>query len=88
MDRNELGRVLMELVELETGEKCPDLVDSADLRQGLNLDSLDMVSLVYRMETRLNVKIQSEELGQLATVGDLLDLLERKLAGAEVPLAA
>lgn len=88
MDRNELGKVLMELVELETGEKCPDLDDSADLRHGLNLDSLDMVSLVFRIETRLGLKIESEELGQLVTVGHLLHLLEGKLPGDRVRLAA
>jgi acyl carrier protein len=80
MDRNELGNILMELVEKETGEKCPPLDDTAPLRTGLNLDSLDMVSLVFRIEHRLAVKIESEELGRLVTVGNLLDLLQGKLA--------
>jgi acyl carrier protein len=88
MDRNELGKVLMELVEQETGEKCPDLDDSTDLRTGLNLDSLDMVSLVFRMENRLRVEIKSEELGGLVTAGDLLDLLASKVASTAVRQAA
>ena len=88
MDRNELGRVLIQMVEAETGEKCPEIDDSTDLRTGLNLDSLDMVSLVFRMESRLKVNIQSEELGQLANVGDLLDLLQVKLASVPMRQAA
>lgn len=88
MERKELGEVLKELVEAETGEPCPDLDDSTDLRHGLNLDSLDMVTLVFRMENRLGVEIKGEELGQLANVGDLLNLLEAKLAGAAVRKAA
>ena len=88
MDRNELGKVLRELVEQETGETCPALDDSTDLRTGLNLDSLDMVSLVFRIENRLGVEIKSEELGQLVKAGDLLDLLAGKLADAAVHQAA
>jgi acyl carrier protein len=88
MDRNELGKVLMELVERETGEECPALDDSTDLRTGLNLDSLDMVSLVFRIENRLGVEIKSEELGHLVKAGDLLDLLASKVAGTAARQAA
>jgi acyl carrier protein len=88
MDRKELGVVLGELVEAETGEKCPKMDDSTDLRHGLNLDSLDMVTLVFRIENRLGIEIKGEELGGLANVGDLLDLLEEKLAPPAMRKAA
>ncbi len=88
MERHELSEVLRELVELETGETCPDLDDATDLRHGLNLDSLDMVTLVFRIENRLRIEIKGEELGQLANVGDFLDLLQAKLASAAARKAA
>ncbi|MCR4414779.1 MAG: acyl carrier protein [Thermoguttaceae bacterium] len=80
MQRTELASILLELLEDETGETYSDLDESADLRKGLNLDSLDMVSLILHIENRLKIEINTEELNRAATVGDLLDLLERNLA--------
>jgi acyl carrier protein len=88
MDRTELGKMLLELVEQETGEKYPNLDDAADLRQNLKLDSLDMVSLVLRIESGLKIEIDSDELGQVATVGNLLDLLQQKVEARDGRQAA
>jgi acyl carrier protein len=79
MDRQELSRELLEMAEYETGEKYTDLDESADLRLGLKLDSLDMVSLVLQIENRLKIEVRSDEIQGLSRVGDLLDLLEAKL---------
>ena len=78
MDRTELSQVLLELVEEETGDKYTEIDDSTDLRTGLRLDSLDMVSLILKTETRLNIKIASDELNGVTTVGRMLDLLQAK----------
>lgn len=79
MDRTELAVTLRELLEYETGEKYPDLDESVNLRSGLELDSLDVVSLVLHIETKLKIDIESEELKDTQTVGDLLDVLQAKL---------
>jgi acyl carrier protein len=81
MDRTELAQVLLELVEDETGDKFTDIDDDTDLRTGLRLDSLDMVSLILKTETRLNIKIESHELNGVTTVGRMLDLLQVKTGG-------
>ncbi|HPM81852.1 MAG TPA: acyl carrier protein [Candidatus Anammoximicrobium sp.] len=81
MDRTELAQVLLELVEDETGDKFTDIDDDTDLRTGLRLDSLDMVSLILKTETRLNIKIESDELNGVTTVGRMLDLLQVKTGG-------
>ena len=81
MDRTELSQVLLELVEEETGDKYTEIDDSTDLRTGLRLDSLDMVSLILKTETRLNIKIESDELNGVTTVGRMLDLLQAKTGG-------
>ena len=60
----------------------PGLDDETNLRDGLHLDSLDMVSLVLQIEVRLQVHIDSSELDGVTKVGDLLNLLQTKLAGA------
>ena len=87
MDRTQLSRELLKMIECEIGESLCHLDESADLRSDLNLDSLHMVGLVLRLEQRLSVEITSAEIVALIKVRDLLDLVVSKL-NAEVPLVA
>jgi acyl carrier protein len=80
MNRQELSAVVHELLEKETGETYPGLQESTSLRDSLNLDSLDMAGLVLHIESRFGIQIETELLEGIATVGDMLDVLERKLA--------
>ena len=80
MQRTELAAMLLDLMREDTGEAYADLSDATDLRDELKLDSVDMVSLLLQIETKLRIDIESPELADVVRVGDLLDLLERKLA--------
>ena len=80
MNRQELSAVVHELLEKETGESYEGLQESTSLREGLNLDSLDMAGLVLHIESRFGIQIETELLEGIATVGDMLDVLDRKLA--------
>jgi acyl carrier protein len=62
------------------GEKYPLPDDEKDLRESLGLDSVDIVGLVMRIEREFRVRLSPEELGNVKVVGDLLDLMEAKLA--------
>jgi acyl carrier protein len=81
-DRENLRRTLIELLEADTGEKYPDLQESASLREGLGLDSVDVVSVVSQIERQFRIRLAHEELEKLVTVGDVLDLLQTKIAGS------
>jgi acyl carrier protein len=81
MNRQELSAVVLELLEKETGETYDGLDDATTLREGLNLDSLDMAGLVLHIESRFGIQIETELLEKIATVGQLLDVLEQKIAG-------
>jgi acyl carrier protein len=80
MNRQELSAVVRELLEKESGETYPQLAEKTSLREGLNLDSLDMAGLVLHVESRFGIQIETELLERIATVGDMLDVLEEKLA--------
>ena len=82
MDRQELRGVLAELLEETTGEPRPEVGEDMDLQDGLGLDSVDMFSLIVEIQSKLKIKIASEELAAVQTVGDLLDVLQAKLAAA------
>jgi acyl carrier protein len=78
--RETLRTTLIELLEQEMGESYPSLSDDQNLRESLNLDSVDVVGLVMRIEREYRVRLATEELAGIKHVGDLLDLMEAKLA--------
>ena len=88
MNRQELSALVLELLEKETGESYPALPDSTSLRDGLNLDSLDMAGLVLHIESHFRIEVETELLEKVSTVGDLLNLLEQKIATQAAKKAA
>lgn len=79
-DRQSIRQTLIELLEADTGEKYPDLDDQQKLREELGLDSVDVVSIVSQIERRFRIRLSQQELEVLVTVGDVLDLLQTKVA--------
>ena len=67
------------LLEKETGETYPSVEESTTLREGLNLDSLDMAGLVLHIESRFGISIETELLDSIHSVGDLLNVLQTKI---------
>ena len=88
MNRQELSAIVLELLEKETGESYPSLEDSNSLRESLNLDSLDMAGLVLHIESRFGIAIETELLEHINTVGNLLDMLDKKIAAKAAKTAA
>jgi acyl carrier protein len=87
-NREMIRLTLIELLEADTGEKYPDLDEKTPLREGLGLDSVDVVSIVSQIERRFRIRLTHEELQTLVTVEDVLGLLEAKVtAGPEIKAA-
>jgi acyl carrier protein len=72
----QLQKFLVSHFELRPDQVLP----TARLVEDLELDSLDAVDLVVRLEQETGVEIAEMELKTLATVQDILDLLGRKFA--------
>ena len=83
MDRMALRQALREVLEESTGQKYDALDDDQDLQAGLKLDSVDLVSLVIEAQRRFRINIANEELNGLKRVGQLLDLIQAKLADGQ-----
>ena len=87
-DRESIRQTLIELLEADTGEKYPGLDEQVNMREGLGLDSVDVVSIVSQIERRFRIRLSQQELEKLVTVADVLNLLECKLkAGPEAAAA-
>jgi acyl carrier protein len=78
-DRQQIRATLIEMLEADTGEKYQDIKEEDNIREGLGLDSVDVVSVVSQIERKLQMRLSHEELLKIVTVGDLLDLIESKI---------
>ncbi|MBM3994802.1 MAG: hypothetical protein FJ303_11715 [Planctomycetes bacterium] len=80
LDRDTIRKTLIELLEADTGGNFAKVDDAQNLRTDLGLDSVDVVSVVSQVERRFRIRLSQPELEKVVTVGDVLDLLQRKLA--------
>lgn len=58
--------------------KIADLKEDDDLSK-LGLDSLDLVEAMLEIEDALNIEFESNELSDLKTLKQVMDLIEKKL---------
>jgi acyl carrier protein len=73
----ELREVAVEILSVE-----PDKVtEGARFKEDLDADSLDLVELVMGLEERFDISVPEEELEDVTTVGQAVDLVMSK-AGA------
>ena len=63
--------------EFEVEEEA--LVPDANLKDALDLDSLDFVDLVVAVESNFSVKLVGEDFVNVNTLQNFYDLIERKL---------
>lgn len=87
-DRAFIRATLVEILEADTGNPYSDLSDDDKLRDGLGLDSVDVVSVISQVERRFHIRLSHEELEKLVTVGDVLTLLEAKVNAPPTTSAA
>ena len=80
MERQELRNTLLDVLEQETWERPDNLADHVKIREGLKLDSVDLLSVMLRVETLLGISLNSRDFEKVVTVGDLLNVIEAKLA--------
>ena len=61
-----------------------DLDLETRLREDLGLSSLKTVDLIVRIEEVFDISISDDDLGSLKTIGDVVGVIRRKVAGADV----
>jgi len=88
MDRATLRATLLDLMQQETWESFEGVSDDVNLRTGLKLDSVDLLSMALHAERKLGISIQSQDFANVNTLGDLLDMLGAKLASQPQARAA
>lgn len=88
MDREQLRKTLLDVLEQETWERPENAADNVKIREGLKLDSVDLLSVMLRIETQLGISLDSKDFEKVVTVGDLLSVIQAKLAARPQSKAA
>ncbi len=85
MTRDELIQKLQEMLQ-ELFEISPERVKpETRLFEELDLDSIDAIDLVVRLQALTGRRIAPEDFKNVRTVGDVLDCIEKLLATDETP---
>jgi acyl carrier protein len=79
MDRQAIWNTLAQLVEKEIDAPVPAIDKRARLCEGLGIDSVDLVRVAMRIEQHYRIRVSQRELTTARTVGDLLELVGRKV---------
>ena len=72
---NRIVGILVKSFELDPNDIRPE----SRLFEDLDLDSIDGVTIVVRLEAQLHVSISDEEIQKMATVGDIVEALADRL---------
>lgn len=70
----DIKKVLVDALDIDESLITPE----ARLKEDLDIDSLAAVELSLELETEFDVQIEDEELEKLATVQDIIDIIEEK----------
>lgn len=73
----EISAVLADEFECDPAKLTAD----ARLYEDLDLDSIDAVDLVVRLQQQTGIKVQAEDFKSIRTLGDVAEVIERLVAG-------
>lgn len=74
--KNIMLEEIKELVAETLGTDVEELTEETSFSDDLNADSLDLFEMVMELEDKFGVKIPTEDLEQIKTIGDVKDYIE------------
>lgn len=76
---NEIEAKVKKIIVEKLGVDESDVTPDASFTNDLGADSLDTVELIMEFEKEFGITISDEEAEQIATVGDAIEYLKKKL---------
>jgi acyl carrier protein len=70
--------IAVQILSVDAAKVVPD----ASFADDLDADSLDLAELVMELETQFDITVEEEELADIKTVGQALDMVNSKLAAS------
>ena len=83
MDKSAIRQVLLDVID-EVAPGClPDEIDDdEDIREQMDLDSMDLLNVVAGLHERLGVAVPEADIEQITTITGAVDYLNSRHAGA------
>ena len=83
MTREEIGQAIVTIIEdIVPDEECSALDPDVNLRDQLDLDSMDFLDIVMELRKKYGVEVPESDYPKLATLNSCMDYLEPKMANA------
>lgn len=87
-ERAEIISRIAELIEQETDIHVEVTDESQSLKDSFGLDSVDLVSVIMRVESEYCIRMNQTDLEGVANIGQFVDLIQAKRATAALKAAA
>jgi acyl carrier protein len=78
ISRAALLKELLAIIEDDLGTVPAGITEASNLRESLGMDSVDMITVISRVEQNYRIRMSHEELAKLETVSDILDMITFK----------
>ncbi len=69
---------MKEVMVDQLGVEADDIKESTSFKDDLGVDSLDIYQLVMALEEEYSIELPSEEMAEIATVGEMMQYLKDK----------
>ena len=79
MDRNAIYDKVKEYILMQLPIDGGKVVESARMVEDLGADSANLMMLIMDLETEFNLTVEDEALGNIKTVGDIVDYIQKKV---------
>lgn len=79
MDREKIIQTINDFLVEEFEVEANVIQPEANLKQSLDLDSLDYVDLVVIIESNFGVKLEGKDFADIHSFNDLYDLVDHKI---------
>ncbi len=80
MSRDEIKKIILEEIDnIAPGSVPADLDPERDMREAMDLDSMDMLNLLTALHVRLGVNIPDADNAKLTSLNGALDYLETRV---------
>ena len=81
MTREEISQAVVDIIaDVVPDEDCSGLDPEQNLREQLDLDSMDFLDIVMELRKQYKVEVPGEDYPKLATLNSCVDYLEPKMA--------
>ena len=81
MTREEISQAVVDIIaDVVPDEDCSGLDPEQNLREQLDLDSMDFLDIVMELRKQYKVEVPEEDYPKLATLNSCVDYLEPKMA--------